>query len=60
VNLPELNDRWQAIGQPHAQGADTSWHWYCPWCGKAGHVGVALHAAMSDALVHKKHCPAVQ
>lgn len=55
--LDELNQRWQVTGKPHAVSVNPQlYRMYCPRCGQNGHTALPLHAAMSDALVHKKRC----
>ena len=60
MNLADLNERWRATGKPHAIGDGDGWVWCCPWCRKGGRTKLPLHAAMSDSLAHKQHCPAVK
>lgn len=60
MNLPELNSRWQVTGHPHAVLAeDELYRWYCPRCKGSGEIRVPLVGAMSDAVVHKRYCPAL-
>jgi hypothetical protein len=60
VTLAELNERWRVTGKPHAVGEGEEWRWHCPDCERTGHTALVLHAAMSDALAHKNHCPSVK
>lgn len=60
MTLTELNDRWRGNGQPHAISDEgTLFQWHCPWCQQTGVAHIPLHAAMNDALMHRKRCATV-
>jgi hypothetical protein len=59
MSLEELNTRWRETDKVHAEGEGDHRYWVCPACGGQGQTQQALIGAMSDALAHKNHCPAL-
>lgn len=60
ATLDELNARWAETDKPHAAlDGDGLYRWSCPDCKEVGATRMPLVGAMSAALAHKNHCPAV-